>query len=79
LGKEIPVFRGDNGGQDTLPIQAKGLPFTDKYDYLLPPKLLVKQYAANMLDPGALEKLLFELKKGRKAADNWYIESKDGA
>ncbi|AEF81438.1 DEAD/DEAH box helicase [Leadbettera azotonutricia] len=26
------------------------IPYTDKYDYLLPPELLLKQYAANMLD-----------------------------
>jgi ATP-dependent Lhr-like helicase len=26
------------------------IPYTDKYDYLLPPGLLLKQYAANMLD-----------------------------
>jgi hypothetical protein len=26
------------------------IPLTDKFDYLLPPGLLLKQYAANMLD-----------------------------
>jgi ATP-dependent Lhr-like helicase len=37
--------------------KVREIPFTDKYDYLLPPKLLAKQYAANMLDITALEKL----------------------
>jgi ATP-dependent Lhr-like helicase len=27
------------------------IPMTDKYDYLMPPRLLAKQYAAHMLDP----------------------------
>ena len=40
----------------------KELPYTDKFDYLLPPKLLAKQYAANMLDKTTLEKLLKMLK-----------------
>jgi hypothetical protein len=31
--------------------------YTDKYDYLLPRELLAKQYAANMLESGALERL----------------------
>ncbi|MDR1143730.1 MAG: hypothetical protein LBK77_05865, partial [Spirochaetaceae bacterium] len=35
----------------------QNIPYTGKYDYLLPRELLVKQYAANMLDPGALETL----------------------
>jgi hypothetical protein len=30
------------------------IPYTDKYDYLLPQALLEKQYAANMMDPEAL-------------------------
>jgi ATP-dependent Lhr-like helicase len=30
------------------------LPYVNKYDHLLPPRLLVKQYSANMLDPGEL-------------------------
>jgi ATP-dependent Lhr-like helicase len=30
------------------------LPYINKYDYLLPPRLLVKQYAANMLAPEEL-------------------------
>jgi ATP-dependent Lhr-like helicase len=37
------------------------IPYTDKYDHLLPPALLEKQYAANMLDPGAPEDLLRQL------------------
>jgi ATP-dependent Lhr-like helicase len=39
-------------------IRPKELPYTDKYDYLLPPDLLAKQYAANMLDKEALELFL---------------------
>jgi hypothetical protein len=39
----------------------KVLPYTDKYDYLLPQKLLEKQYTANMLEKIALEKLADEL------------------
>jgi len=38
-------------------IPQKELPYRDKYDYLLPPGLLAKQYAANMLDQTALESL----------------------
>ena len=30
-------------------LETKRIPYTDKYDYLLPPGLLKKQYAANML------------------------------
>ncbi|MDR2402618.1 MAG: DEAD/DEAH box helicase [Spirochaetaceae bacterium] len=30
--------------------EPENLPYTDKYDYLLPPALLAKQYAAHMLD-----------------------------
>ncbi|MDR1929943.1 MAG: DEAD/DEAH box helicase [Treponema sp.] len=33
------------------------IPYTDKYDHLLPQALLEKQYAANMLDIGALGEL----------------------
>ncbi|MCL1814517.1 MAG: DEAD/DEAH box helicase [Treponema sp.] len=42
-------------------IRRKDLPYRDKYDYLLPPHLLAKQFAANMLDREALENLLTEL------------------
>jgi hypothetical protein len=35
----------------------QNIPYTGKYDYLLPRELLVKQYAANMLDPAAVETL----------------------
>jgi ATP-dependent Lhr-like helicase len=34
------------------------IPFTEKYDYLLPPELLRKQYAANMLDLEELKSLM---------------------
>ncbi|MDR2551554.1 MAG: DEAD/DEAH box helicase [Treponema sp.] len=52
-GKDPPSF----GGQDP--------PYTDKYDYLLPPELLAKSYAANMLDPEAVRNLLRTLKGPR--------------
>ena len=59
LHKAIGSFDSSTGQTDLL--QGKDLPCTDKYDYLLPPKLLAKQYAANMLDKTALEKLLSRL------------------
>jgi len=37
------------------------IPYTDKYDYLLPQALLEKQYAANMLDPEALTDFVRQL------------------
>jgi ATP-dependent Lhr-like helicase len=42
-------------------IRMEETPYTDKYDYLLPPALLAKQYAANMLDGKALETLVAKL------------------
>ena len=42
-------------------INQKVLPYTDKYDYLLPTGLHARQYAANMLDMSVLEKLVKEL------------------
>jgi hypothetical protein len=48
-----PIDKNRQAPAETL-IEAKRIPFTDKYDYLLPPRLLVKQYAANMLDVGEL-------------------------
>jgi len=62
---DLPEFRSTLAGicqkacdaLDDL-INLKALPFTDKYDYLLPPRLLAKQYVANMLDGEALEKLI---------------------
>jgi ATP-dependent Lhr-like helicase len=41
--------RREDSIQNFLPDPAK-LPLIDKYDYLLPPRLLLKQYALNMLD-----------------------------
>jgi ATP-dependent Lhr-like helicase len=38
-------------------VDERRIPFTDKYDYLLPPRLLIKQFAANMLDIMELKKL----------------------
>jgi ATP-dependent Lhr-like helicase len=38
-------------------LEPEKLPYIDKYDYLLPPALLAKQYAAHMLDFRELEKL----------------------
>jgi ATP-dependent Lhr-like helicase len=46
----------ENALQDFLPDPAK-LPLLDKYDYLLPPRLLLKQYALNMLDMGEIRGL----------------------
>ncbi|MDR1506617.1 MAG: DEAD/DEAH box helicase [Treponema sp.] len=45
LAEEAGALR-ESGGS----LFPKTIPFTDKYDYLLPEKLLVKQYTANMLD-----------------------------
>jgi ATP-dependent Lhr-like helicase len=42
-------------------LDADRIPPVDKYDYLLPPRLLLKQYAANMLNPGEVKKLLEDL------------------
>jgi ATP-dependent Lhr-like helicase len=47
--------RGESGGSDSLKIPmpkipASKIPLTEKFDYLLPPELLLKQFAANMLD-----------------------------
>jgi ATP-dependent Lhr-like helicase len=39
-------------------LEGTKIPLADKYDYLLPPELLVKQYGANMLDPGELKETL---------------------
>jgi ATP-dependent Lhr-like helicase len=38
-------------------ISPERIPYTDKYDYLLPPSLLIKQYAANMLDVDELKQM----------------------
>jgi len=56
----LPEFRATLAGicQKALTaLDVKDIPFTDKYDYLLPPHLLAKQYTANMLDMEALKKL----------------------
>ncbi|MDR2362914.1 MAG: DEAD/DEAH box helicase [Spirochaetaceae bacterium] len=57
-GLPIPEFRNRLAGiidQGIPPDAVSGdIPLTDKYDYLLPPALLGKQYAANMLDMGEL-------------------------
>jgi hypothetical protein len=45
--------RGESPGPSKIPmpkIPAAKIPLTEKFDYLLPPGLLLKQYAANMLD-----------------------------
>jgi ATP-dependent Lhr-like helicase len=42
----------------------KDIPLSGKYDYLLPPDLLTKQYAANMLSLDALREFLGELQCG---------------
>ncbi|MDR0718133.1 MAG: DEAD/DEAH box helicase [Treponema sp.] len=57
FGTELALIAKDIAGKlQTLPDTAE-IPLTDKYDYLLPPELLVKQYAANMLEAGELESL----------------------
>jgi ATP-dependent Lhr-like helicase len=43
----------EKGPQELLPPPDK-IPLIDKYDYLLPPRLLLKQYALNMLDMGEI-------------------------
>jgi ATP-dependent Lhr-like helicase len=57
-GLSIPEFRNRLAGifdQEIPPGCIAGdMPLTDKYDYILPPALLKKQYAANMLDMGEL-------------------------
>ena len=59
LQKAINAFNSSTQGCELIHIRE--LPCTEKYDYLLPPELLAKQYAANMLDKTVLEKLLTEL------------------
>lgn len=49
------LLAADQNVEDSFSIHPKEIPYTDKYDYLLPPRLLSKQYIANMLDPEALE------------------------
>jgi hypothetical protein len=67
--KPIPVFREtlrgilsgldsrEDGVRSFLPTPDK-IPLIDKYDQLLPPRLLLKQYALNMLDMAELRDLL---------------------
>ena len=45
---ELKRIIGNTANAETL-VNPERIPFTDKYDYLLPPKFLIKQYAANML------------------------------
>jgi hypothetical protein len=52
------------GGEGSKFVRRDAIPYTDKYDYLLPPGLLSKQYAANMLDGTAAERLLAALSGG---------------
>ncbi|MDR1566057.1 MAG: DEAD/DEAH box helicase [Treponema sp.] len=48
--RELQCAAEEGGNPETL-VDPERIPYTDKYDYLLPQDLLVKQYAANMLDP----------------------------
>jgi ATP-dependent Lhr-like helicase len=57
LVSRLNVLSKENLVKENL-IEARRIPFTDKYDYLLPSRLLIKQYAANMLDIAELAKLL---------------------
>ncbi|MDR2094975.1 MAG: DEAD/DEAH box helicase [Treponema sp.] len=53
---DIPAFKAElanitgSPDADSLPVDPEKIPLTGKYDYLLPPELLCKQYRANMLD-----------------------------
>jgi hypothetical protein len=58
---EASIKAGDDS-KAILPIPQE-IPFSGKYDYLLPHALLVKQYAANMLDINSLYDLGKSLKK----------------
>jgi ATP-dependent Lhr-like helicase len=49
FGRELVSLIAGLPDLETLP-SADRIPYTDKFDYLLPSRLLVKQYAANMLD-----------------------------
>ncbi|MDR2619408.1 MAG: DEAD/DEAH box helicase [Treponema sp.] len=47
---ELQCIAKNPDNPETL-LESGRIPYTDKYDYLLPQDLLLKQYAANMLDP----------------------------
>ena len=57
----LELFTPDPAARRTLPGNIRReIPYTDKYDYLLPPELHAKAYLANMLDPAALRNLRTE-------------------
>jgi ATP-dependent Lhr-like helicase len=59
--------RGESRGPSKIPmpeIPASKIPLTEKFDYLLPPGLLLKQFSANMLDWDALTHLTTDGKSG---------------
>jgi hypothetical protein len=58
LEKIITALLAGDPPLETL-IKPNKLPFIDKFDRLLPPSLLLKQYVANMLDPEELDPPLF--------------------
>ncbi|MCL2831648.1 MAG: DEAD/DEAH box helicase [Treponema sp.] len=57
FGNELNKIILSAAGAETL-VKADQIPYTDKYDYLLPPNFMVKQYAANMLSMEELKKLV---------------------
>ncbi|MDR2470534.1 MAG: DEAD/DEAH box helicase [Treponema sp.] len=52
--RTLALFTGEGPEGRTAGNLRRDLPYTDKYDYLLPPELHAKAYLANMLDPEAL-------------------------
>ena len=65
FGRDLDLLIAGLPDVETLP-DADRIPYTDKFDYLLPSRLLVKQYAANMLDR---EELLPLIGQTRPQAD----------
>jgi ATP-dependent Lhr-like helicase len=63
MGKLAAIITGEGeepSGAPEIPlpkIPGSKIPLTEKFDYLLPPGLLLKQFAANMLDWEALKSL----------------------
>jgi hypothetical protein len=60
MGKLEGLIEGVKSGGELLDpsvIPASKIPLTEKFDYILPPPLLLKQFAANMLDMGELKAL----------------------
>jgi ATP-dependent Lhr-like helicase len=58
FGKELELIAKNLEGKLQTLLDTADIPFMDKYDYLLSPGLLAKQYAANMLEAGELKSLV---------------------